>query len=608
MKLPHSCLAAALVVLPAALAAGLTVSPSIHAQTVPQAPAAPASTAGTSARLDKIFDSYWQDTLRHSPEQATAVGDKRYNDQWTNYSGAAHQAWLERERGYLDQLGRIDTAGLSPQQKLSVDLLVRSIVDDQEAAPFKEWQMPVTQFNGPHTEIPQTIAIMPFDDVKDYDNYLARLNKVPALFAQVQESMSLGGDEHRTPPRFLMEQVLKQVQKLATAKPEDSPFYTPVKQFPTTVSAAEQKRLRQEATDAITKSVQPAYDRFGRFLTAQYLPATHTEPGISAIPDGDAYYTFRIRQSTTLTKSADEIHQIGMAEVTRDEAEMLAIAKKLGFADLKTFNASLKSNRKLHATSPEQMLAIYQGYEDGMRKKLPQLFSRLPKASLVIERVPAYSEQQQAQAYYEQGTPDGKRPGHVFINTYHFADRGLENAEAVAYHEGLPGHHLQISIAQELTGIPDFRKQLGYTAYTEGWGLYSERLGKDVGFYQDPYSDYGRLEADIWRAIRLVVDTGVHSKHWTRQQMVDYFHDHSAIDDTNVQAEVDRYIAWPGQALGYKMGQLKLIALRERARTKLGSKFSLSDYHDFVLDSGALPLDVLEKRVDTWIASGGGRQ
>ena len=242
-----------------------------------------------------------------------------------------------------------------------------------------------------------------------------------------------------------------------------------------------------------------------------------------------------------------------------------------------------------------------------MRTKLPQLFGRLPKAPLEIARVPAYMEQAQAQAYYQQGTPDGSRPGQVFVNTYKYADRGLENTEAVAYHEGLPGHHLQISIAQELTGIPEFRKQSYYTAYVEGWGLYSERLGKDVGFYQDPYSDYGRLEADIWRAIRLVVDTGVHSKHWTRQQMVDFFHDHSSIDETNIQAETDRYIAWPAQALGYKMGQLKFLELRERARAKLGAKFHLSDYHDLLLDSGALPMDVIEKRVDAWIAAGGGK-
>ncbi len=584
----------------AAVAAAVCVSPVLRAQG--------ASVTERTAQLNKLFDSYWQDTLRHSPETATSVGDKRYNDQWSDYSGAAFHAWLAKEGIYLTQMGAIRTDDLDAQTKLSVELLTRSIVDDQESARFKEWEMPVNQFNGPQTSTPQTLAIMPLDNVKDYDNYIARLNKVPELFAQVQEAMTLGADEHRTPPRLVMDQVLKQVTALAAAKSEDSPFLAPLAKFPAGISAAEQKRIRTEMTDAVTKQVLPAYDRFRRFLAAQYLPATHADLGIWAIPDGAAYYDFRIRQSTTLTKSADEIHRIGLAEVARDEAEMLVIAKKLGYSDLKTFNAAIKADPKLHPTSPDALVTKYQAYLDGMKPKLPQLFGRLPRAPLVVMKVPAYMEAQQSAAYYQQGTPDGSRPGEVFVNTYHAADRGLQNVEAVSYHEGLPGHHLQISIAQELTGIPEFRKQLGYTAYTEGWGLYSERLGKDVGFYQDPYSDYGRLEADIWRAIRLVVDTGVHSKHWTRQQMVDYFHDHSGIDETNIQSEVDRYIAWPAQALGYKMGQLKLIELRERAKAKLGAKFSLSDYHDLVLDSGALPLDVLEQRVDAWIAAGGGKQ
>ncbi len=585
----------------AAVAAALSLSPLLPAQ-------AAATVQERTTQLNKLFDSYWQDSLRHAPEEATAVGDKRYNDQWSNYSGAAFNAWVAREGTYLTQLGAISTDGLDTQTRLSVELLERSIVDDQESVRFKEWEMPVNQFNGPQTTIPQILAIMPLDDTKDYDNYIARLNKVPGLFAQVQEAMTLGADEHRTPPRLVMEQVVKQVTTLATVKPEDSPFLTPLSKFPKTVSAADQKRLRAEMTDAVARQVTPAYDRFRRFLVAQYLPATRTEPGISEIPDGVAYYDFRIRQSTTLRKSADEIHAIGVAEVARDEAEMLVIAKKLGYSDLKTFNAAIKADPKLHPTSPDALVAKYQAYLDGMRPKLPQLFGRLPKAPLVVMKVPAYMEAQQSAAYYQPGTPDGSRPGEVFVNTYHATDRGLQSVEAVAYHEGLPGHHLQGSIAQEVTGLPEFRKESYYTAYTEGWGLYSERLGKDVGFYQDPYSDYGRLEADIWRAIRLVVDTGVHSKHWTRQQMVDYFHDHSGIDETNIQSEVDRYIAWPAQALGYKMGQLKLIELRERSRQKLGPKFSLSDYHDLVLDSGALPLDVLERRVDTWIAAGGGKQ
>jgi len=282
---------------------------------------------------------------------------------------------------------------------------------------------------------------------------------------------------------------------------------------------------------------------------------------------------------------------------------MLAIAQKLGFQDLKTFRANLKTNPKLRPASGDALLNAYRGYLTPMQARLPQLFGRLPKAGFEVAPVPDYLEKTSAAAYYEPGTPDGSRPGRIRIDTYNATQRNLFEVEDTAYHEGLPGHHLQISIAQELDGIPTFRKYERYTAYTEGWGLYSERLGKEVGFYQDPYSDYGRLEGDIWRAIRLVVDTGVHSQHWTRQQMVDYFHDHSAIDETSIQAEVDRYIAWPSQALAYKIGQLKILELRDRARNALGDKFDLRAFHDQVLDSGALPLDLLSDRIDAWIAS-----
>ena len=594
----------------AALAATscIAVTPAQNSSIASQASAqnaAPASPQDRSRALTGLFAEYWQYVLKSSPETATAVGDPRYNADWSDYSAAAFNANLAREAEFVLRLGAIDTAGLPEQQKLSSELLLRSLIDDQEAARFKEWQMPVNQFNGPQTNIPQTLAMMPFATSQDYDNYVARLTKVPAVFAQVQEAMSTGMLEGRVQPRFLMEQVLKQVQTLAASKPEDSPFAEPLKKLPASISPAEQKRIRTEALDAIATKVQPSYDRFGRFLTAQYLPKARTEPGISAIPDGAAYYEFLIRRHTTLNQSADQIHQLGLAEVRRDEAEMLTIAKKMGYNDLKSFNTTIKSNPKLHATSAQQLIDAYETPIAQMRSKLPQIFGRLPKAPLEVLPVPDYMAAQQAQAYYQQGTPDGKRPGQVFVNTYHFADRGLEGVEDIAYHEGIPGHHLQISIAQELEGLPEFRKEAGYNAFVEGWGLYAERLGKDVGFFQDPYSNYGRLEADIWRAIRLVVDTGVHSKHWTRQQMVDYFHDHSSIDETNIQAETDRYIAWPGQALAYKSGQLKLLELRERAKTKLGPKFDIRAFHDEVLDSGALPLDVLERRVDAWIAAGG---
>jgi uncharacterized protein (DUF885 family) len=562
-----------------------------------------ASVAARSKTLSKLFADIWEDQLKHSPELASTLGDKRYDDQLTDYSVKEVNAALERGRGFIQQLSEIDTTGLPDQEKLSAELMLRSLIDNQEAAKFKEWEMPINQFSGIHTELPQLVNQLQFDSVKDYDNYIARLKKVPTAFSQIMTNIQLGIDEGRVPPAYLLEKMLAQIQTLADQKPEESPFAAPLKKFPASVSAAEQKRISTELLAVIGTDVLPSYKRLAGFVKVDYVPAGRKDPGAWSLPDGDAYYAFKVRRSTTLNKTPAEIHQIGLDEVKRDEAEMLTIAQKLGFADLKSFNAALKANPKQRPTSKEQMLELCRGYIAQMQTKLPELFGRLPKAPLEVTAAPAYVEKNAAPAYYERGTPDGRRPGRVYINTYDFADRSLAPLEDMSYHEGAPGHHLQISIAQELTGLPEFRKHLRYTAYSEGWGMYSERLGKDVGFYQDPYSDYGRLEGDIWRAIRLVVDTGVHSQHWTRQQMVDYFHEHSAIDEPDVQAEVDRYIASPGQALGYKMGQLEILALRDKAKATLGSKFDIKAFHDEVLDSGPLPLDVLEQRVDAWIAA-----
>jgi uncharacterized protein (DUF885 family) len=456
---------------------------------------------------------------------------------------------------------------------------------------------------GIHTTYPQLVAQLSFTTVKDYDDWIARLHAIPKAFDQVTANMSIGIDDGRVPPKYLLEKALERVKSMAGQKPEDSPLALPLKSFPAAIKPAEQERIKAEMLGVIGKEVLPAYLRFARFLEASYVPAGREQPGINSLPDGAKFYAFLIRRTTTTNLTAEQIHQIGLDQVKRDEAEMLAIAQKLGFADLKSFRASLKTNPKLKPASAEALLDTYRGYLKPMQARLPSLFGRLPKAPFEVAAVPDFLEKTSAPAYYEAGTPDGSRPGRLFINTYNATDRNLFQVEDVAYHEGLPGHHLQISIAQELDDVPTFRKFGGYTAYTEGWGLYAERLGKDVGFYQDPYSDYGRLDGDIWRAIRLVVDTGVHSQHWTREQMVQYFHDHSTIDETSIQAEVDRYIAWPSQALAYKIGQLKILELRDRAKAALGDKFDLRAFHDQVLDSGALPLDVLSDRIDGWIAS-----
>jgi len=588
-----------------ALAVSLLLAflPAFPAQSPANPPATPASIEANRKALSALFEDYWQDQLKHDPELASTLGDKRYNDQLDDYSVKAVNDALAREENFLTQLAAIDPTGFSDQEKTSRELLMRRFAEDQEAASFKEWEMPVDQMNGIQTNYPRLVAQLSFTTVKDYDDWIARLHAIPKAFEQVTTNMSIGMEDHRLPPRYLLTKVLDQVKELANEKPEDSPLAMPLKSFPASINPADQERIKSETLSAIAKEVLPAYLRFARFLEVSYIPAGREDPGISALPDGAKYYQFLIRRTTTTNLAADQIHRIGLDEVKRDEAEMLVIAQKLGFADLKSFRASFKTNPKLHPASPEALLAAYRGYLTPMQAKLPQLFGRLPKASFEVAAVPDYLEKTSAPAYYEPGAPDGSRPGRLRIDTYNATERNLYSVEVIAYHEGLPGHHLQISIAHELEGIPTFRKFDQYTAYTEGWGLYSERLGKDVGFYQDPYSDYGRLEADIWRAIRLVVDTGVHSQHWSRQQMVDYFHEHSAIDETSIQAEVDRYIAWPSQALAYKIGQLKILELRDRAKKALGDKFDIRAFHDQVLDSGALPLDVLSDRIDAWIAS-----
>jgi uncharacterized protein (DUF885 family) len=559
--------------------------------------------AANRKALNTIFSDDWEDKLKHEPETASALGDKRYNDQIADYSVKAFNEKLEREQGFLMRLAAIDPAGLTDQEKISLDLLLRHFEEDAEAADFKEWEMPVNQRAGIQIIYPDLVAQLSFTTVKDYDDWIARLHAIPKAFDQVTTNMAIGMDDHRVPPKYLLQKTLDQVKEMAGQKLEDSPLALPLKSFPASIPVAERERIKAEMLAAIGKEVLPAYMRFARFIEVSYMPTGRDQLGVDSLSDGAKYYQFLIRRTTTTDLTPAQIHQLGLDEVMRDEAEMLAIAQKLGFADLKSFQTSLKTNAKMHPASREALLDAYRGYLTPMQARLPQLFGTLPKAKFEVVPVPDYQEKTAAPAYYEAGAADGSRPGRLFINTYNATDRNLYSVEDIAYHEGLPGHHLQISIAQELTDLPSFRKFGNYTAYVEGWGLYSERLGKDVGLYQDPYSDYGRLEGDIWRAIRLVVDTGVHSQHWTREQMVQYFHDHSNVDETSIQSEVDRYIATPSQALAYKVGQLKILELRDRAKAALGDKFNLRAFHDQVLDSGALPLDVLSDRIDAWIAS-----
>ncbi|HEX5707378.1 MAG TPA: DUF885 family protein, partial [Pyrinomonadaceae bacterium] len=488
------------------------------------------------------------------------------------------------------------------QDRLNRDLMVRDLRQSLEGVRFKGWQMPVSQFGGIHIDAPQFPASLQFDTVKDYEDYIARLKQLPRLFDQTVIQMRNGMRDGLMPPRILLAQVVEQSETIAKQKPEESPFAQPVAKFPAAVSEADQKRLRDAVIAAVRDQVLPTYVKFTAFVRDEYAPKGRTDIGVWSLPDGAARYERAVRNMTTTDMTPEQIHQLGLSEVKRIAAEELAIAKKFGFSDLKSFNESLKKNPDVHPKSRQQILDEYRKYTDQMYAQLPKLFGRLPKGKVEVVAVEPFREKQASGAQYRQGTPDGARPGQIVVNTYDHENQLTITNESTAYHEGVPGHHMQIAIGQELPELPPFRQQAGYTAFVEGWALYSERLGKEVGFYSNPYNDYGRLEDEQWRAIRLVVDTGIHYKKWTREQVVQYMRDNSSSSEATIQAETDRYIAWPGQATAYKIGQLTIIRLREEARAALGERFDIRAFHDEVLGAGALPMDVLEQRIKAWIA------
>jgi len=552
--------------------------------------------------LADLLNEQWEYTLRHSPEFASILGDRRYNDQVSDVSAAAVRADLAMSRSFLRRFEAIGTKAFSEQERLNRDLMIRDFRTTLAGSKFNNWQMPVNQMSGIHLNSAQLPSMLPFATAKDYDDYVVRLGKFPKVLDDSIANMRMGMAAKLMPPKFLLEKVAEQAQGIADSKGMDSPFAVPLQNIPESVSAAEKERIRTAVLGAIDRSIIPAYGRFAAFVKEEYAPKGRTDPGYWALPEGKARYAFQVRNQTTTELTPEEIHQIGLREVERIEGDMRQIAQKLGFADLKALNAAIEQNPDLKAKSGEFILAQYRKFIDQMYARLPQLFGRLPKAKLEVVPVPAFQEKAAAGASYEPGSPDGARPGRVYVNTYEATSRKTLSNESTAYHEGVPGHHMQLAIQQELTDLPPFRQQGGYTAFVEGWALYSERLGKEVGFYQDPYSDYGRLNDEMLRVMRLVVDTGLHEKKWTRDQVVQFFRDHSAIDEVEIQAETDRYIAWPGQALSYKIGQLKILELRDRAQRALGPKFDIRAFHDEVLGAGALPLQELETRIDAFIA------
>lgn len=551
--------------------------------------------------LNQLLQEQWEYTLKNNPETATTLGDLRYNDRWTEFSKNQIEKDKKTTQNFLKRFEAIDSTGFSATDQLNKDLMIYQLKETLKSYDLKLYEMPFNQMWGLHLQFPGFISSIPFDNAKQYQDYIARLKQIPLILDQGIQLAKQGQKDGLMPPKYLIEKVAKQINSITTPAGKDSVFASPLKQFPNNISKAEQERLSREILQAIDQNVRPAYQKLGTFIQKDYLPHGRQHEGIWSLPNGDELYRFYVENNTTTLESPENIHQLGLKEVVRIEAEMLKIAKAQGFNDLKSFQQSLKTNPAVFPKSREEILEIYRGYIAQMQPELPKLFGLLPKNKVEVLPVEQYREKEAAGAEYHQGTPDGSRPGQVYVNTGDFSERSKISMEATAYHEAIPGHHMQIDIAQNLPNLPMFRKQPNHTAYIEGWALYAEQLGKDVGFYKDPLSDYGRLSSELFRACRLVVDTGVHYKKWTRQQMIDFMREHSALDEPDIQAEADRYIAIPAQALAYKMGQLKILELRELAKQELGDRFDIKAFHDMILNAGTLPLNILDARIKNWI-------
>ncbi|MBG3851030.1 DUF885 family protein [Xanthomonas sp. WHRI 8391] len=563
------------------------------------------STLGQTAEqaakaFDALLDAQWQHQLKQAPEFASTIGDKRYNDRWSDYSLQAVPAERRAVAGLLRQFEAVDAAALDEQRQLSLQMMLGQLRDTLDGIDLKTYEMPLDPMQGIHLTLAGYSDSFPFDTAKDYQDYIKRLQTLPAVVDRVIDVSRQGAKDGLMPPRYLLERVPEQIDGIVAQRGAQNPFASPLEKLDGVVPADQRDALRKQLLEAIDQQVRPAYAKLSAFVRNEYAPQGRTQEGLWSLPDGEKLYQYLVRTQTTTDLTPEQIHQIGLQEVARIEAEMTVIAKAQGYADLASFRKAVAADKRRFATSSEQLLEQYRHYVAGMQRELPKLFEQVPKKPLEVEPMPAF-QGKYPPARYLQSNPESSKPGVLRVNISDVAHRTLINVETIAYHEGVPGHHLQVSLAQTLP-LPPFRQQGGYNAYGEGWALYAERLGKDVGLYKDPYSDYGRLSADLLRANRLVLDTGVHYKRWNRQQMVDFFHAHPSDDEASMQFEIDRYIVWPGQSLGYKVGQLQFMALRAEAQKELGDRFDLRAFHTAVLGDGDMPLVMLQQHVRQWIA------
>jgi uncharacterized protein (DUF885 family) len=555
-----------------------------------------------SEKFRQLIAEEWETRMVEDPLLATFTGDQRFNDRLPGMAEADFERRMGLMRGFLDRLAAIDREALPPADRLDYDIFGRLLSNELRLLEFRAYRLPLSKAGGFHTYFPELHLQVPLATIRDYENYIARLNAFPRYVDDHIEIMRIGLREGHVPARVTLEGVDGNLRPQIVDDPVQSLLYTPFKQFPASFPGPESRRLAGAGAAAIRDSVVPAYAALLRFVTGEYLPAARETIAAADLPEGNLYYLHCIRYYTSLDLTPQEIHQTGLEEVRRIRVEMDDVIKKVGFdGDFKAFIEFLRTDPRFYVTAPEDLLARTALILKRMDGELPRLFKTLPRLPYGIREIPDFAAPGNTAAYYQPGSGDGTRAGYYYVNTYDLPSRPLYEIEALSLHEAVPGHHLQIALQQELD-LPNFRRFGGFTSFVEGWALYSERLGLEAGFYTDPYSDFGRLSYEMWRACRLVVDTGMHALSWSRQQAIDYMAANTSSTLLNITNEVDRYIAWPGQALAYKIGEIRIRLLRARAEQDLGPRFDLREFHDILLTSGAVPLDVLEEMVTAWVA------
>jgi len=549
-----------------------------------------------------LLDEAWQWQLAEYPVFASRLGDRRYNDRWTDLSLDAFEQRHESRREFLRRLRSIDPATLSSSDQLNYDLFGRQLQNAIDAHEYRAYLMPISQRGGVQS-LDSTAEGLTLQTVQDYEQWLARIASIDKVIQQTMDLQEAGRKSGYMPPKILMQRLPAQIDAQLVEKGDDSPFFKAFTQMPETIPAAEQKRLREEAITIIEASVVPAYRRFSRYMNKTYRPASRDSIGASSLPNGKAFYEYRARRFTTTQMTPDEIHRLGLSEVARIRAQMQLIIDELEFdGRFQDFLQFLRTDPQFYFESSEELFDAYLAICKRIDPQLVGLFGKLPRMPYGLRAIPDSIAPDTTTAYYSRPAGDGRRAGYYYVNLYRPEVRPKYEMEVLSVHEAVPGHHLQIALQMEMGEMPAFRRYAGFTAFTEGWGLYSESLGEDLGLYKDPYSRFGALTYEMWRAVRLVVDTGMHYKGWTRQQAIDFFKDNAAKTELDIINEIDRYIGWPGQALAYKIGQLKILELRSKAEQALGDDFDIRTFHDALLGGGALPLEVLETRMHRWLA------